>query len=269
MTRAPIAALSALLTASCGASLMKLPTGPGIPAPDAREVLAEATVKCQAVTTITAEIAVSGSINGQRLRARLIAGLASPAFVRLEAYAFNQPIFTFVARGDDATLQLDRENKVLEHGRADAVLEALTGVPLAPAELRTTLTGCTTVADWREAQQLGEDWRRISDGDGFVYLRRNARLGPWQVVAVIRRDPSGGEWRADYSDAVDGLPRDVRLSRADRKRLNVRLIMSAVETNVPIDPQAFTLRVPASAEPITLDELRTSGWLGASGNDDR
>jgi hypothetical protein len=269
MTRAPIAALLALLTASCGASLMKLPAGAGIPASDAREALAQATIKCQAVTTLTAEIAVSGSVSGQRLRARIIAGLAAPDLVRLEAYAFNQPIFTFVARGDDATLQLDRENRVLEHGRPDAVLEALTGVPLAPAALRTTLTGCTTVADWSEAQQLGEDWRRIPDGDGFVYLRRRARLAPWQVVAVIRRDASGGEWRAEYYDTVDGLPREIRLSSADRKRFNLRLTLSGVETNGPIEPQAFTLRVPASAKPITLEELQKSGLLGAAGDDDR
>jgi hypothetical protein len=267
MTRAPIAALAALLSASCGASLMKLPAGPGIPAPDAREALAEATMKCEAVTTLTAEVAVSGSVNGQRLRARLISGLASPDLVRLEAYAFSQPIFTFVARGDDATLHLHRENRVLEHGRADAVLDALTGVPLAPAALRRTLTGCTSTPDWPDAEQLGEDWRRIPDADGDVYLRRSSRQAPWQVVAVVRRDASGREWRADYRNAVDGLPREIRLSSADQNRFNLRLTMSDLEANVPIDPAAFTLRLPASAEPITLEELRKSGWSGASVDD--
>ena len=53
--------LLALLTTSCGAPLVKLPTGPGVPAADARDALADATAACRNVSTFTCEIAVSGS----------------------------------------------------------------------------------------------------------------------------------------------------------------------------------------------------------------
>jgi hypothetical protein len=46
--------LLALCSASCGAPLMKLPSGPGTPASDGRDALADATSACRAVTTLTA-----------------------------------------------------------------------------------------------------------------------------------------------------------------------------------------------------------------------
>lgn len=266
---APAVALAALLTASCGASLMKLPPGPGAPAPDARDALAEATVACHNVTTLTAEIAVSGSVAGQRLRVRLLAGLAQPASVRLEAFAVGQPIFIFVARAHDATLLLQRDNRVLEHGPADAVLEAVTGVPLDPAALGTTLTGCPTVADWREAQQWDDDWRMVPDADGAVYLHRAARTAPWQLVAATHRDPSGTAWRVEYRNVVDGLPRDIRLTSGDRNRFNLRLVLSQVETNVALEAaELLRVRIPASADAITLEELKRAGPLGAASSGD-
>ena len=111
---------------------MKLPSGPGAPAPDAADALAQATSACRGIRTLTAEIAVSGS--GRRpadSAAGCSAGLAAPASARLEAVApFGPPLFIFVATDDDATLLLPRDDRVLEHGRPDEVLEAVAGVPL-------------------------------------------------------------------------------------------------------------------------------------------
>ena len=265
MTRAPVLALAAILTSSCAASLSKLPTlpqGPGVAAADARNALAESTVACQRVTTITAEIAATGRVNGQRLRARLIAGLAPPDAARLEAFAFGQPIFIFVARGNDATLLLQRDNRIVEHGPPDAILEAVTGVPLDPATLRTTLTGCTTVPDWREARQFGDDWLMVPDGDGQVYLRRSPHVAPWRLVTAIHRDASGTEWRAEYLRISNGVPGEVRLRSADGKRFDLKLVLSQVETNAPLDAVVFRVQIPSSAGPLTLDELREIGPLG-------
>ena len=60
MKRAPAAALAALVTGSCAAPLMKLPSGPGAPLPAAGAILDEATNRCRSVTTLTAELAVGG-----------------------------------------------------------------------------------------------------------------------------------------------------------------------------------------------------------------
>src|SRR5579872_137136 len=137
------AALLALVCGGCAPALMKLPSSPAAPASDGRDAVADATSACQRVTSMTAELAVTGSVGGQRVRGRMIAGVARPGSVRIEAAApFGAPLFIFVARGGDATLLLPRDDRVLTHGRPDAVLDAATGVPLAPDALRDVLTGC-------------------------------------------------------------------------------------------------------------------------------
>jgi hypothetical protein len=262
MTRAPALALAAILTSSCGAALMTLPPGPGVTASDGRSAFAQATDRCRATSTVTAEIAVSGSVSGQRVRAQIITGLEQPDRARLEAVALGQPLFIFVARGSDATLLLQRDNRVLQHGRPEAILEAITGVPLTADELRPTLTGCPMAADGETVRALGDNWRVVPDGGGAVYLQRAGRTGPWRLVAATRRDASGAGWRAEYSKIVDGLPRDIRLRSDDRRRFDLHLALSQIEVNEAIDPRAFEVQIPASAEPVTIEELRTTGPLG-------
>ena len=106
--------------ASCGAPLMKLPSGPGAPAPDAADALAQATRGLPRRPHAHApKSAASGTVGGQRFRARLLAGVAAPASARLEAVApFGAPLFILVADNDEATLLLPRDERVLEHGRS-------------------------------------------------------------------------------------------------------------------------------------------------------
>jgi len=251
----------ALSGASCAPKLMKLPSGPGEPAGDARAALSEATAACRAISNISAEVSASGSVGGRRLRGKLLAGLAAPAAVRLEAIApFGPPIFIFVARGDDATLLLPREDRVLEHGRPDAVLGAIAGLPLDPADLRTALTGCApSDARGAEGRRSGDEWRIVAAGSSDVYLRRD-KAGPWRVVAVVHRDPNARDraaaWRAEYRDFQDGVPRSVRLTSVDSKRFDLRLALSQIDTATALGADVFRVQIPPSAQPMTLDELR-------------
>jgi hypothetical protein len=233
---------------------MKLPSGPMTPATDAREVLAEAMLACERVDALTAEIGVSGSVDGQRVRGKMIAGVARPASARIEAAApFGAPLFIFVARGDEATLLLPRDDRVLSHGRPGDVLEAATGVPLDPIALRAALTGCAQQPDAAGARAIGDDWRVLRDGDGDMYVRRNPPAAPWRIVATVRR-----EWRAEFAEFAAGLPRAIRLTSADGRHFDVRLALSQVEINPALGADAFAVQVPRSASPITLDELRHS-----------
>ena len=240
---------------------MKLPSGPGGPAPDARDIVASATSACRNVSTITAEIAASGSVEGQRFRARLSAGLAAPASARLEAAApFGAPMFILVATGDDATLLLPHDGRVLQHGRPDAVLEAIAGVPLNAADLRTALTACPAAADAIGAKQLDTDWRMVPDGPNEVYLHRVAQFpGPpvtaWRVVAIVFH-ASQSEWRAEYRDFENGLPRTVRFVSSKSDRFDLRLALSQVDVNTQLGSEVFRVQVPPDADPITLDELK-------------
>jgi len=256
--------LAGFLTAACGAPFLKLPTSPGTPASDVRAATAEATSACRAVSTFSAEIAVSGSVGGRRLRARLLAGLASPASARIEAFAFGQPVFTFVARGDDATLLLTRDRRLLEHGRPDAVLEAVAGVPLDAADLRVALLGCTSAPDLDRGRQIGEDWRVVEDGTTAIYLQRSPHTAPWRLVAATHRDPGRAPWRVEYKDFDRNLPRTVRLASIDTRQFDLRLALSQVDLNVTLEDAAFQITVPPGTDPMTLDELRRSGPLAGA-----
>jgi hypothetical protein len=251
-----LAVAATLCCSACGAPLLKLPSGPGAPATDAPAALADATAACVAVSTMSADIAASGTVDGQRTRGHLLTGLAAPASARLEAVApVGQPLFIFVARNDDATLLLPRENRVLEHGPPAALLEAVTGVPADPVELRETLTGCTQSARAPSGRSLGPDWRIVPVGSTDVYLHRDPTLARWQLVAAVHRSPSG-EWRAEYRDFQAGLPRAIHLASADQKRFNLTLVLGQVALNEPLGPEVFRVEIPPSAERITLDDLR-------------
>ena len=262
-----LVAVVAIVSASCAAPLLKLPSGPGSPAPEAVDLLAQATRACRGIRTFTAEIAVSGSVGANKTRGRLSAGLAAPASARLEAVApFGEPLFIFAATGNDATLLLPRDQRVLEHGPPDAVLEAIAGVPLGAAELRATLTACTAgAADPAGARQLGDMWRTVPVGPGHdVYLHRDSTSTPWRLVAAIRHAAGRQRgWRAEYSDFQNDLPRAVRLTTesAGPSGFDLQLALSQVETNVPLGPEVFRVQIPASADPITLEELKRVGPL--------
>jgi outer membrane lipoprotein-sorting protein len=254
-----VALVAAVVTASCAPRLMKLPTGVGQPAPDARTVFEEATAACRKVTTLTAEVAASGSVGGQRLRGRLLVGVAAPDSARVEAVApFGQPLFILVARGDDATLLLPRDERVLEHGQTEAVLEAVAGVPLDGAGLRTSLAGCADVTDNGSPLAFGQNWRVLGDGRTEVYVTREKPSTPWHVAAVLHRTPGRPVWRAEYREFQNGLPRSVRLASSDRARFDLRLTLSQVEINATLGAEAFTLQVPRGVQPISIDELRNA-----------
>jgi outer membrane lipoprotein-sorting protein len=250
--------IAALLSASCAAPLMKLPAAPGGAAVDARDAVDEATRACRAISTVTAEIAATGSVGGQRFRARLSAGLAAPASARLEAAApFGAPMFILVANGNDATLLLPHDGRVLEHARPDAVLEALAGIPLDAAALRTALTGCASTPNATAARAVGDDWRVLADGPNEVYLHRDKPPAPWRLVATIfHPGRAGGDWRAEYREFQDGLPRSVRFAANTKGRFDLRLVLSQVDLNTQLGSDVFLVQVPRDADPITIDELR-------------
>ena len=248
--------LLALAATSCGAPLLKLPVGPGVPAPDAVDLLATATATCRRVSTITAEISVSGSVHDSRVRGRLLAGLAVPASLYMEAPApFGAPLFVLGAREDDATLVLPRDKRVLAHGRPDEVIEAIAGVPLGPSDLRATLTGCPTGAsqDAPEARALGATWRVVGTAPA-QYLRRDGS-GPWRLVSVVH--PGADGWRVDYTNFLSDLPRAIHLVSTTKGRFDLRMELSQVDVNVTLEPSTFDVKIPADVRPMTIDELRS------------
>jgi hypothetical protein len=249
---------------------MTLPTGPGVPATDIVTVVAQATAACAALSTYTAELTVRGVIARQRVpRTRLLIGLAAPASAYLDALAsFGESLFTYAATDDQATLLLPRDDRFLVGGDPEAVLEAVTGIPLGAAELRTTITGCMLTA--ANGSRLGDDWRRVSHGSAEFYLRRDAPDDPWRLVSVVHDGAGPTAWRAQYQEFAGGLPTEVRLTSRDPDRFDLRLTLGGIELDRAIDSSVFQIDIPPSMTVISLEELRRSGPLGSVfGSDER
>ena len=109
-------------------------------------------------------------------------------------------------------------------------------------------------------------WRLVAQRDTAeheAWLHRQSDNAPWTLVAVVHRSAGEAGWRVDYSDFQNELPRTVRLVSADPRRFDLRVGLTQVELNVPLGPEVFEVKVPATAQPITLEELKRSVPLAA------
>jgi len=251
-----------LALCACGAPRLNLPTDPGVPFPDAAALFAQISAACTGANTLTAELGLSGRAGQQKLRGRALAGFARPDAMRLEGVApFGAPAFILASRGRTAILLLPRDDRVLRGAQAEEILGALTGIALAPADLHAILTGCVVPSPKPlEGRLHGNTWASIPlQGGAILYLQRVS--GMWQLRAARRAG-----WEIEYDRWSGGFPRLVRFRSSGSPKIPVDLTadVAQLETNVKLDPAAFTVDVPSGASPITLDELRESGPLRGS-----
>lgn len=259
-------AVFALLLSSCAPKPLTLPTGASTPLSD-HAPFAEALDHCDKVTTITAEIGLSGKAGSERLRGTLHTGFAPPESLRLEAVApFGGPFFLLAGTGGRATLLLPREDRVLRDESASAILEALAGLDQAPSDLRAWIAGCpSATATISSLRGYGADWAAADLESGrqlWIHSVPNQQAGGrggWRLVAVI-----AGPLTVEFSEHTGTQPGRVRIRRAAAAgvaELDVRLALRQVERGVELADAAFAIDVPAGAVPITIEELRGSGPL--------
>jgi hypothetical protein len=171
-------------------------------------------------------------------------------------------MFVLVSRGGDATLVLPRDDRVLRGAPAAAIVEALAGVALDPAELRAVVAGCGLGAGAAAAgRAYPKGWNAVDTGDATAYLRQAD--GRWQLRAAAR-----GSLTVEYRDFSSGRPSTIRLrtsATAAGVATDLTLRISQVEINVPLGGEVFRVDVPAGAVPLTLPELRRAGPLGGHG----
>lgn len=247
-----------LLLLACGPRRITLPTDAGAPLPDFAAIHAQLAGACAGVRTLTAELGLSGRAGDERVRGRIVAGFARPASMRLEALApLGPPVFVLAARAGAATLVFPRDSRILRDASPQAILGALTGVTLAPADLQAILTGCVVPAPRPTGGRLHADgWASIAlDGGATLYLRRTA--GQWHLRAA-RRDG----WQIEYPEWPGRFPQAVRLeSQSPAVSVDLTTTIAQLETNVDLEAAAFAVEEPRNPEPITLDELRAAGPL--------
>lgn len=252
----------AVTLGACAPAPLRLPVGPGLPFPEFREASTAARSTCRTVRTWTAEIAIGGRSGSARLRGRVLAGLARPERLRLEGLApFGAPVFILVADEDGATLWVPRERRVLRHPSTGAILDALAGVALEPDELLDLVTGCVAAGDAVAGRVYPGGWSAVELDDGSTaFLRREGTA--WRVAAGVR-----GAVTVEYRGYEGPWPRRLRVRTSAgvggaASATDLTLRVAQVEVNVPLGPEAFTVEVPADAEPLTLEELRETGPLG-------
>lgn len=250
----------ALTGAACTPKKPSLPSGPGTPAQEFEAPFTQATAECGRVSTLTAALGLSGKAGRTKLRGRIDAGFAAPADLRLEGVApFGKPVFVLVSRGDRATLVLPRDERVLRGASPAAIVEALAGVPLGPAELRLVVAGCgLAMAGPSAARSYDGGWLAVDAGETTGFLRQID--GQWRVAGATR-----GTLTVSYADFAGGRASTVRVMTAPSAggaAADLTLRISQLETNVPLDAAAFDYAVPEGWTPLTLDELRRAGPLG-------
>jgi hypothetical protein len=249
-----------LVISGCAAHRFVPPIGPGEPAPEFAQEFEDATKSCRDLRSLTADVALTGRVSGQRVRAKLLIGLADPNALRLEAVApFGAPMFVLAAHNGTGTLLLPRDKTVLRETPADAIVDALAGFKLTPDELRAVATGCVSPAP------SPTGGRRYPGGLTAITLKDQAdayvRTVDGAVRIVSARRPG---LIVEYGQFVNGLPHKITLRSEASEGTELSLTLSQIELNPTLGPQAFVVEVPADARTITLDELRKTGPLARS-----
>jgi hypothetical protein len=242
---------------ACGPRRLTLPTDAGTPFPDFAAVHKQVSSACGGVRTLRAVLNLRGRVGAERLSGNVHAGFERPASMRLEGVPpFGQPVFILGAQDGTAVLLLPRDARVLRGQPAEAILDALIGVNLAPADLQAILTGCVVPNPMPTGgRQHANGWASIDlQGGAKLYLRRTSQ---WELRAAQRDG-----WQLEYTIGQSRFPESVRLT-SDSQKIPVDLTtgLSDLEANVQLDPAAFRVDVPPDAKPLTLDEVRESGPL--------
>jgi hypothetical protein len=208
-----------------------------------------ATRPCVGVRTATAELALSGRAGGERLRGRVVVGLADGGQARLEGLApFGPPLFVLTAQANTAALVLPREHRVLESAPMRDVLERLTGLPLSADELRLALLGCLGADTPANGLEWPRQWRAVDTREGYR-LWMGSRDGMWRVVSA-----DAGAWRVDYAEWLNDVPRRARVVTRGAT-VDLQIDVRQLSLNVAIPPEAFQMTRPPEATPLRLDDL--------------
>ena len=233
-----------------------LPTGTGTVTTEYAAAFDSAQKGCRDVRTLQAELALSGNAGRQQLRGRVLAGF-SPGAMRLEAVApFGSPAFILVGDGARGTLLLPRDHRVLQDAAPEDILNALIGVTLGPDDLRAVLAGCLKAnPDPKTGREYGPDWMSVDLGSGGTMFLQRQPTG-WRLVAGRY-----GGLEIEYPQFTGERPSQIAI-RAGNANLTVGLSQVDVNGDLPRDA-LVALKIPTDVQPITIEQLRDAGPLGA------
>lgn len=251
------ALLLILAAAGCTRALFVPPAGPGTPAPNALAAWTEATAGCRDAKSFAAMLRVSGRVGSARVWPITIeAAVTSDQSIYLSATASGTSLFVVAGTANRATLWLRREERVVTAAPAD-LMDAIVGVPIAPAQLLAVLTGCATRAfDVKSAAQHGAILA-VHTSDARVFLQSIG--GSWRTRAA-----QADGFTVEFGRKAGPAPSDVWIwSTASRTpAASIHLSITDGEVNGQIPASIFQIPAgAAAAAAMTLEELRAaSPW---------
>jgi hypothetical protein len=229
------------------------PAGPGRPAPDAPAAWAEVTRHCAPLQSYSAALRVSGRVGDARVwPIGLETAILGDQSIYLGATAAGQSVFVLAGTGDQATLWLRREQRTVTAAPA-AIMEALLGMAVTPADLLGVLTACVARTSSPTSAEHHGGLLAIEAGGVRSYLEQ--RGGRWQVRAAQTR-----AFTVEYAPVLNPLPEELWLWPAAGARAPAALHLTVTDAhlNESVPPAVF--RVPAGAAaalPMTLEDLKS------------
>lgn len=252
MTRSAAAAVAgcALAVSSCAVHGFKPPTGAPVPAPDGVIAWQQASSTCRSATTFSAQLHVSGSAGGQRLRGTIDGAVTATDQIYMRANApFGRTAFVLGGDAGHTTLLLPQDNRVVKASAAE-IVSALTGLDWSPRDFLDVLSGCVIRGDaMPEVSRIGGHLR-LTTADREVYLSR--RRGMWQVEGGVLAGLAIG-----YGDHSGEWPTDVVITSqaGSSNAIAIKIGIEQVATS-PLPDTTFVVAVPPDAVPLKLEELR-------------
>jgi len=204
---------------------------------------------------------VSGQVGTQHLSRTLNGAVTLADHIRLELPApIGRPGFTLAGEGRQSTLLLRDKRQVTAPARD--IVEALTGLKWGPQQLLLVLDGCAAPTDPIAPGTRIGTFIVVTAGTARVYLER--RNSSWEIRAILE-DGLTIEYRA----TADHRPIEIRIDSDPGRSPSIGLSLSLTQivVNAVMQPAAFVVKLPADAVPMTLDELRAMGPLGAGGHE--
>ena len=140
---------------------------------------------------------------------------------------------------------------------AQDILDALIGVRLAPDVLRRVLSGCLlSSSEPVDGRVYGTKWLVVEMRDGNEnYLQFDNDLA--KLVAV-----RSGNLLTKYSDFLGAMPRRVQMTRfgvSGAIEVEVTVLLAQIRVNAPLSKEIFSVDIPTTFIPITLENLRSAG----------
>ncbi|MFI5177612.1 MAG: hypothetical protein ACHQO8_03570 [Vicinamibacterales bacterium] len=197
-----------------------------------------------------------GHAGPDRLNATMIGLVTTAGQISMTVpMMFGQPVFVLGGTASAATLWLPRDHRVLT-ARADEIVEALTGLRLAPRALLAILSGCVGQSPVMTGSTLYGRLGAITSDDARVFVER--RDDRWRVTRGL-----AGGLIIEYRDIQGDWPRALRLT-TDAGRtpaVDLTLTLDQIEVNVTHAAREFVVNVTPDATAMSLDDLRAAGPL--------